>query len=186
MKNPNESPKMNCDDIQRLLVNRISDELTRDEDRLVDEHLKSCGHCRAYQNTLLSLKDSMQIGRGEKLVPDPAIRENVLQRIKTLQPQETGILRNAWQHIRSIFEYRIPVYQTLSGVVVIILIFLAIKQITFSPGQQPPEPQSLVRMEMPSPSEMSVVDNLDIIAHQKIGRSAKEDTALTRFIVSTM
>ncbi len=186
MKNPNENHKMNCDDIQRLLVSKISDEITRDEDRLVEEHLKSCGHCRSYQNTLLNLKDSIRVGTTEKLVPDPAIRENVLQRMRNLQPQEAGILRNAWQYIRSIFEYRIPVYQTLSGVVVIVLIFLATKQITFSPGQQPPEPQSLVRMEMPVPTQMSVVDNLDIIDKQKIGRSAKEDTALTRFIVSTM
>ncbi len=186
MKNPNENPKVNCDDIQRLLVNKISDELTRDEDRLVEEHLKSCGHCRSYQNTLLSLKDSMQIGRGEKLVPDPAIRENIIQRMKTSQPQETGILRSTWQYVKSVFQYRVPVYQTLSGLALIALIFLATKQISFSPDQRPPEPRSLVRMEMPAPTQMSVVDNLDILAHQKIGQSAKDDTTLTRFIVSTM
>ncbi len=186
MEKSNENPKANCDDIQRLLVNRISDELSRDEDRLVEEHLKSCGHCRAYENTLLNLKESMRVGTGEELVPDPAIRENILRRMKTLQPQETGILRSTWQYVRSVFEYRVPVYQTLSGLALIALIFLATKQISVSPDQRPPEPRSLVRMEMPVPTQMSVVDNLEIIDKQKIGRSAKEDTALTRFIVSTM
>jgi hypothetical protein len=186
MEKSNDNSKVNCDDIQRLLVNRISDELTRDENRLVEEHLKSCGHCRAYQNTLLRLKESMRVGTGEKLVPDPAIRENILQRMKTLQPQETGILRSTWQYARSVFEYRVPVYQTLSGLALIALIFLATKQISFSPDQRPPEPRSLIRLEMPAPTQMSVVDNLDIIDQQKIGRSAREDTALTRFIVSTM
>ena len=186
MKKSSENSKPNCEDIQRLLVNKVSDELTRDEDRLLEGHLKSCGHCRSYQNTLLSLKDSMQIGTGEKLVPDPAIRENIVRRMKTLQPQETPILRNAWQYIRSIFEYRVPVYQTLSGLALIALIFLATRQISFSPDQKPPEPRSLVRMEMPAPTQMSVVDNLDIIDKQKIGRNVTEDTTLTRFIVSTM
>jgi hypothetical protein len=186
MKKSNENPHINCDDIEQLLIKKSIDELTEDENLLVEEHLKSCERCQSYQNTLSNLQHSMKTGAEEKLVPDPAIRENIIRRMKTLQPQETGILRNAWQHIRCVFEYRIPVYQTLSGVVVIVLIFLATKQISFSPGKQPPEPQSLVRMEMPEPTEMSVVDNLDIIAHQKIGRSAKEDTALTRFIVSTM
>jgi hypothetical protein len=186
MEKSNENPNINCEDIQRLLVNKASDELARDEDRLVEEHLKSCGHCRAYQNTLLHLKESMRVGTGEKLVPDPAIRENILQRMKTLQPQETGILRSTWQYIRSVFEYRVPVYQTLSGLALIALIFLATRQISSSPDQTPPEPRSLVRMEMPVPTEMSVVDNLDIIDKQKIGRNVTEDTTLTRFIVSTM
>jgi hypothetical protein len=186
MEKSNENPKVNCDDIQRLLVNKISDELTRDEHRLVEEHLKSCGHCRSYQNTLLKLQSSMQISEEEKLVPDPAIRENILQRMKTSQPQETGILRSTWQYVRSVFEYRVPVYQTLSGLALIALIFLATRQISFSPDQRPPEPRSLIRMEMPTPTQMSVVDNLDIIDKQKIGRSVTEDSALTRFIVSTM
>ena len=186
MKKSNESSNMNCDYIQRLLVNKIFDELTPDENLLVEEHLKSCDHCRSYQITLLNLKDSMQIGSGEKLAPNPAIRENIVQRMKILQPQETGILRSTWQYVRSVFEYRVPVYQTLSGLALIALIFLATKQISFSPDRRPPEPRSLIRLEMPAPTQMSVVDNLDIIDQQKIGRSAREDTALTRFIVSTM
>jgi hypothetical protein len=128
----------------------------------------------------------MRVETGEKLIPDPAIRENILQRMKTLQPQETGFLRGTWQYVRSAFEYRVPVYQTLSGLALIALIFLATRQISFSPDQTPPEPRSLIRMEMPTPTQMSVVDNLDIIDKQKIGRSAREDSVLTRFIVSTM
>ena len=46
MKKSSENSKPNCEDIQRLLVNKVSDELTRDEDRLLEGHLKSCGHCR--------------------------------------------------------------------------------------------------------------------------------------------
>jgi hypothetical protein len=186
MKRSNENPHSNCDDIKQLLVKRIFDELTQDKNLLVEEHLKSCTQCCDYQNTLLNLQNSIQIRTEEKLVPNPAIRENVIQRMKALRPEEAGTLRTTWQRLRGIFEYRIPVYQTLSGLVIIALIFLAVKQISFSPDQKSPEPQSLARMETPVPAQMSVVDNLDIIDQQKIGQNVKEDTTLTRFIVTTM
>jgi len=186
MKKSNENPSLNCDDVERLLIHRIFDQLTPEVNLSVEKHLKSCDRCQSYQKTLLNLQNSIQIRAEEKLVPDPAIRQNIIQRMKTLEPQEAGFLRSTWQYVRSIFEYRIPVYQTLSGVVLIVLIFLAVNQISFSPDQKPPEPQSLTQIETPVPAQMNVVDNLDIIDKQKIGRNVKEDTTLTRFIVTTM
>ena len=186
MKGSNEKPHSNCDDIEQLLVNRIFDELTHDKNLLVEEHLKSCAQCCNYQNTLLNLQNSMQIGTQEKLVPNPAIRENIIQRMKTLRPEEAGILRTTWQRLKSIFQYRIPVYQSLSALALIALIFLTVNQLSFSPDQKPSEVQSLTQIETPTPAQMSVIENLEIIDQQKIGRNVKEDTTLTRFIVTTM
>jgi hypothetical protein len=186
MKKSNESSNMDCDDIERLLTNRIFDKLTQDENRLVEEHLKSCDRCRSYQNTLLSLQHSMKIGAEEKLVPDLAIRQNIIQRMKTLKPVETGIFAKGWYYTRNIFEYRIPVYQALSGLVLIALIYLTVGQFSFSPDRKPSEPQSLAQIELSTPTQMRVVDDLEIIDLQKIGRNVKEDTTLTRFIVTTM
>jgi Tfp pilus assembly pilus retraction ATPase PilT len=137
MKKSNESPNPNCEDIEQLLVNRILDELTRDENFVVEEHLKSCEHCQTYQQILLNLKNSMQIDAKETLIPDPAIRENILRQMKTLNPQETGFFKVTWQYIRNIFKYRIPVYQALSGLALIALIFLIVNQLSFSPSQKP-------------------------------------------------
>jgi hypothetical protein len=186
MKKSNESSNMDCDDIERLLTNRIFDKLTQDENLLVEEHLKSCDRCQSYQNALLNLQSSMEIGPEHELTPDPAIRENIIQRMKTLNPVETGIFAKSWHYVRNVFEYRVPVYQALSGLVLIALIYLTVGQLSFSPGRKPSEPQSSAQMETPTPTQMRVVDNLDIIDLQKIGQNVKDDTTLTRFIVTTM
>jgi anti-sigma factor RsiW len=186
MKKSNENPRLNCDDVERLLINRIFDELSQDENTLAEKHLKSCDRCRGYQKTLLNLQNSMRVGVGEKVTPDPAIRENIIQRMKALRPEKAGTRRTSWQYVRNVFEYPIPVYQVLSGLVLIALIFLVASQISFSPNQEPSEPQSLARIEASLPAQMSVIDNLKIIEQQKIGQNVKEDTTLTRFIVTTM
>jgi hypothetical protein len=186
MKKSNENPSVNCDEIERLLIQRHFDEITQNQSLLVEEHLKSCDQCRSYQKILLSLQESMQIDAEDKLAPDPAIRQNIVQRMKTVKAQETGIFASGWHYIRSIFEYRIPVYQALFGVVLIALIFFAVKQYSSSTNQGPSEPRDLAHIETPLPAQMSVIDNLEIVKQQKIGRSVGEDITLTRFIVSTM
>jgi len=186
MKESNENLSLNCDEIEGLLIQRHFDEITQDQSLLVEEHLKSCDRCRTYQKILLNMQNSMQIGAEEKLIPDPAIRQNIIQQLRALKPQEAGIFARGWHYIRSIFEYRVPVYQALFGVVLIALIFLAIKQYPSSADQKPLEPRGLAQIETPLPAQMSVIDNLEIIKGQKIGLNVKEDTTLTRFIVSTM
>ena len=103
MKKSNENPSLNCDDVERLLIHRIFDQLTPEVNLSVEKHLKSCDRCQSYQKTLLNLQNSIQIRAEEKLVPDPAIRQNIIQRMKTLEPQEAGFLRSTWQYVRSIF-----------------------------------------------------------------------------------
>ena len=186
MKKPNENPSVNCDDIEGLLIQRHFDEITQVQSLLVEEHLKSCDQCRSYQKTLLSLQNSMQIGAEDKLTPHPAIRQRIVQRMKIQTPERIGVFARGWYSIRSIFEYRVPVYQALSGAVLIALIFFAVKQYPSYTHQKPPELQSVAQMEMPIPAQMAVIENLEIIKGQKIGQNVKEDTTLTRFIVSTM
>jgi hypothetical protein len=186
MKKSNEKPYINCDEIERLLIDRIFDELTQDESHLVREHLKSCDRCQGYQNTLVNLQNSMQISAEDKLTPNPAIRQNIMKRMKISKPAETGIFNISWHYIKNVFEYRIPVYQALFGVVLIALTFLAVKQISFSPHQKPSKLQSLAQIETSIPAQMSVIENLEIIEGQKIGRNVKEDTTLTRFIFTAM
>jgi len=184
MKEPNKKSSTNCDDIEQLLIKKDIDELTPDENLLVEKHLKICERCRSYQSTLSSMQNSMQISSEKKLVPDPAIRQNILQRMKALRPQETGIFKSGWGYFRSILEYRIPVYQTLLIVVLIPVIFFAVNQLFLTPDWEPEKLQGVAQMEPLVSSQMGVLDNLDIIDQQKIGISVREDTSLTRFIVT--
>jgi hypothetical protein len=184
MKESNKSPNVNCDDIEQLLIKKDADGLTLEENLLVEKHLKFCERCRTYQSTLSSLQNSMKISPDEKVVPHPAIRQNIIQRMKALRPEEKGIFKSGWQYIRTALEYRIPVYQTLLFVLLIPLVFFAVDQLFLTPEHEPENLEGIAQMEPLVSSQMGVLDNLDIIEQQKIGISAKEDTSLRRFIVT--
>ena len=185
MKKPNENKKMKCDEIEFLLVKKNFDELTAQENLLVGAHLKSCDSCRRYQKTLSNLQESMKVG-ADKLVPDPAVRENIIQRMEALNPQQAGILARGWHYVRDLLRHRIPVYQPILGAVLVLLIFVGARQLTSPSVEKPADDQSLLRTEAVMPAQMNVMHGLEIVKAQKIGRSAGEDTTLARFIVSSM
>jgi hypothetical protein len=186
MKESNKKPFFNCDDIEQLLIKKSIDGLCEDESHFIQEHLKSCGRCKNFQDALLNLQDSMQVGRIDKLAPDPAIREKVIQRIKSLKHQEADIPGKTYKAIRSILEYRIPVYRALPVVVLLILMFLAVKQFPSGFRHEPAGVHSIAETGISVPTQLRVIDNLGIIDQQKIGQSVKDDTTLARFIVGTI
>lgn len=186
MKESNKKPFLNCDDIEQLLIQKSIDGLSEDESRFIQEHLKSCGRCKSFQNALLNLQDSMQDGRIDKLVPDPAIREKVIQKMRSLKHQEAGILGKTYKTIRSILEYRIPAYQALPVVVLLILMFLTVERFPSGVRHEPAGVHSIAETGISVPTQLRVIDNLGIIDQQKIGQSVKDDTTLARFIVGAI
>jgi hypothetical protein len=184
MKEPNDQPITTCEDVELLLSKRLVDELTEEEKQLVDTHLKSCSRCLTYEHILLSLQESMQTKSEEGLAPRPEIRQRIVQRMKDLRPQEAGVLGKTCQFFIRLFEYRIPVYQSLTGMILIFLLFLGLKHFPFTLGQRTERLQVVTRMEASTPTQLKVLDNLEIIGKQKVGQNVKEDSTLTQFIVT--
>jgi len=185
MKEPDKNPSKNCDEMESLLIKENLDELTTDENLLIKIHLKSCEHCRSFKNALLDLQNSMRIGAKQKPVPHPAIRQNIIRQMKTKKAKEAGVFKSGWQYIRGILEYRIPVYQALFSVALILLFSLGIRQLPFPIEKKPQEQRGFAQLDVPISSQMNVIESLEIIDNQKIGRNAQEDSSLTQFILST-
>jgi hypothetical protein len=184
MKESNDQPTFNCEDVELLLSKRLVDELTEEEKQQVDVHLKSCNRCLSYERILLSLQESMQIKSEEQLAPRPEIRQHIVQRMKELKPQEAGVLRKTYHFLIRLFEYRIPVYQSLTGMILIFLLFMGLKHFPFTFGQKPEKIQIITQMDTSIPTQLKVLDNLEILGRQKIGQNVKEDSTLTQFIVT--
>jgi hypothetical protein len=184
MKESNNQRTPNCEDIELLLSKRLVDELTDEEKQVVDTHLKSCDRCSSYERILLSLQESVQIKSDEKLAPRPGIRQNIVQRMKDLKPQETGVLQKTYHFFIRLFEYRIPVYQSLTGMILIFLLLMGLKHFPFTFGQKPEKIQIITQMDTSIPTQLKVLDNLEILGRQKIGQNVKEDSTLTQFIVT--
>ena len=184
MKKTNENFSTQCDEVERLLIKKDVGGLTPDEDLRLKNHLELCERCRSYQSALSNVRNSVQIDSEKKLLPDPAIRQNIIRRMKAIQPEEIGVFQSGWEHIRNILAYRIPVYQTLAGVALIFLISVGINRLFVSAGRETSELQSFAQVETVGPTQIRVTETLQIIDQQKIGRSAKEDPVLTRFLVT--
>jgi hypothetical protein len=186
MKDQNERKTSSCDEIEQLLVDRTCDRLTEEEERLLQEHLAICAHCREYQTSLEDVVKAVKPQEKGNLVPNPAIRENILKRMEMPKPQEIGLLERVWKSTRSAFAHPIPVYQAILGAALILLLSLGLRHLPSSAVREVSPPRPLVRMEATLPSQLGVIDNLDIVKQQKIGQSVTEDTTLARFIVSSM
>lgn len=186
MKKSDESPHTSCDQAELLLIKKTIEKLTEDEGLLVEEHLKSCQRCRSLETAVVNMQDTMRTSTKEAPVPDPAVRQNILRQMNALKLRPPGIFSRGWQYVRDVFEYRIPVYQTLLGAALVVLLFFAVRQLSTTSPQPPSEPPSAAQVETPMIGQMSVLDDLSILDRQKIGRNAKEDSYLTQFIVSTM
>jgi len=185
MKNLNKNPNIDCENIRGLLIKKSMEKLTSEESLLVENHLKSCQGCLSYQNTLLNLENSMRAHAKEKPVPDPAIRRNIVRQMKIRRAKDAGIFKTTWQYIRAILGYRIPVYQALFSVALILVISLGVKQLPFPTEKKSPEQIGFAQMNESVSSQLNVIESLKIIEKQKIGRTAQEDSSLTQFIVST-
>jgi hypothetical protein len=184
MKESNDQPITSCEDVELLLNKHLVDELTDEEKQVVDMHLKSCSRCLSYERILLSLQESMQIKSEEQLAPRPEIRQHIVQRMKELKPQEAGVLQKTYHFFIRLFEYRIPVYQSLTGMILIFLLFMGLKHFPFTFGQKPEKIQIITQMDTSIPTQLKVLDNLEILGRQKIGQNVKEDSTLTQFIVT--
>jgi len=186
MKESNKIGNIRCEDIEGLLIRQNFEDLTGNEKSLLQEHVKTCNQCRNYQHHLMNFQNSMAISKKSQLRPDPVIRQTLMDRMNALKPKNYRIVDSLWQRLLNILEYRIPVYQGLIGIACCLLIFVGINYFSFS---NQPHSESLQYTKMMADTtfyQINVIENLQIIEQQKIGKNISEDTLLTRFIVSSM
>ncbi len=106
--------------------------------------------------------------------------------MKSRQPKRISFVQVIWQKLLGMLQYRIPVYQGVIGMAVSLLIFLAVNFFSISTKHHPIASPEFRAMGEVAATQLNVINSLEIIEQQKIGRSVSEDTLLTRFVVTTM
>ncbi|MCU0645923.1 MAG: zf-HC2 domain-containing protein [bacterium] len=186
MKDFNQSKIANCEHAEELLVRQIFEDLTENETQDLNDHLKICMHCQSYRLQLTSFQQSINIENSRLLKPDPAIRKRIIRQMKSWQPKRISFVQVIWQRLLGMLQYRIPVYQGVIGMAVSLLIFLAVNYFSISTKHAPKVAPEFHAMKEVAATQVNVINSLDILEQQKIGRSAIEDTSLTRFIVTAL
>jgi predicted anti-sigma-YlaC factor YlaD len=178
----------NCASVQELLLKKDFADLTEHESLMLTEHLQQCESCRALEQVLLKMQQAMQPVADEILVPNPAIRQDLRNRIRRTQPARhtSNGLREVWIAFRDILRLRIPVYQAVLGAAVVFVVFIGIDQLN-AHGER----ETLRRLLSEQNGQRAIVHSevphrIAQIDSQKIGRSVAEDSLLMKFIVTAM
>jgi predicted anti-sigma-YlaC factor YlaD len=178
----------NCIFIQDLLIKKDFAELAAHESETLIEHLQQCEACRAFQQVLLNVQQAIQPAAEEILIPHPAIRQNLRNRLRRAQParQASIRLREIWGTLLNILKLKIPVYQAVLGTAIIFAVFIGIDKLN-ARGER----EMLQRLlneqngkQALAPSEAP--HHIAQIDSQKIGRSVAEDSLLMKFMVTAM
>jgi hypothetical protein len=185
MDRRDKSQKVNCSLFQEKIFGLFDDNLPVNSNASVKMHMDSCQDCQTYLENLTHLKNQMQVAPTKDLYPNSKILKNIIvfKNIKSsLQKKNQD---SVWDSIRTLFEFRIPVYQALSGAVVALMLFVFISNNIISSNTNTKQLGSSGNQTSITSSDLYVLDSLNLTNPAK-GQNAKEDSVLISFLVPTM
>jgi len=170
---------MNCSDVQMILS--INDD--RADMAKVSAHLDQCADCMAYKKTVNSLEKIYSLDtKVGTISPQESVKRNLITSMKNLSKERDSL----WGPIWRLFEYRIPVYQAVTGVAIIFIIFFAAQKISWQTSDMPSVTNIKIEIDKSDFPELFVLDSLKIKNLHNLGRNALEDSAITKYMVTAL
>ena len=183
MKKANQ---LTCAAFEDLLIQQHVDNLNEAETRKLNQHLENCGHCQQFQNVLCTMSQSITIEETSDLKPDPQIRNLIIQKMKQSQIKRTTFLKDVLRDVWHLLEYRIPVYQGILGILLVILLIWGSIALPIWYQQNFHQIHYPAQEENIQVNQTNLLNSLDILEPQKIGKAVSEDTMLAKFFSPAM
>lgn len=175
--------KSNCKFFEQLLLQQETEPFNGPEKEQLDAHLRSCPRCAAFRRTLLGLAHEAAFERDPAGDPGKHVL-NQLQQTLRESHQRVSLPETLWVRFRQLLTCRIPVYQAAFAGVVIFVLFLAYSQLSKMTEQEQSASFQFAGEQNISLYPDSALQQLQSIQKQTGGRNAREDSALTRFLIS--
>ena len=171
----------NCYFIQDLIVKDSYHCLNTGEIKKMKIHLANCKKCREYKDLIQEIFRSMAVRDIKHNDIDNKIRRKVIQHIG--KTKKINPLQNIWDLVKKIFEYKIPVNQSVFAFIIIFLLIYGIEKM---PHQKDINriiihPVDTLKTTTMPVEYNYVLDNLDVIGVQKVGVSMVEDSSIMKF-----
>jgi len=109
---------MECSKYHELISARLDGEISKEDERLLEEHLASCGECSAFYKSMIELQHSLKNWHNEKL---PANIESAVLERAVSHPGHNPISRLFRNH------YRIP--RVVAWGALLLILVLAVNDI---------------------------------------------------------
>ena len=113
-----------CKSIQEDLLSADNPMLLLEADIRFKNHIDECKECHSFTQSLLQIHQQMQRSPVKQIKPNRYILSNMLKLLELQQGFTLSARNSLWNSIRQIIQYRIPVYQAISGLVVMIMLIL--------------------------------------------------------------
>lgn len=176
--------KIKCAEIEELLIKKSFENLADSEKNVLKEHLKLCDQCRIFEKTLMKIHGSLELAGENVLIPNPAIWDSLVNRIKATKREQAGLLNKVWQSFVASFKIKIPVYKVVLGIVAVFLIFYSLESLNFFGREKNSTLLKPFQTEKLGLDSTTVLEYINLIEKQKIGRSIRDDSLLISFIVT--
>ncbi len=179
------SKNTKCKSYQEKLLTADNPILLMGTDSSLINHIDECAKCRLFAESITIMREQMQKSPGKDLKPSRKILTNARKLMRIRQEFQMSKHNSLWQSLRQIVEYRIPAYQAVSGLVVLIIL------VFFLSGTiMPPEPPWVDgdrsgKIEGANGSDLYAVDSLNLLKPDR-GQNAREDSVLVGFLVPTL
>jgi hypothetical protein len=185
MSKMHPSEKGDCDTFQRKILMIINDKSSIESDELLNNHIKLCPACQKFFKSLHLLRDQMQRSPVENLKPRSRTLKNIIQTLQLKQELKRKGNESVWYRILKILEYKIPVYQAVSSLLVLMFLFMFLFSQFSSQGDIPYPMDRSVSLKGLSTSDLYAVDSLHLLKQER-GQNATEDSVLIGFLVPSL
>jgi hypothetical protein len=185
MNKKNHSGNNKCITFQERIQALFDNGVVPESDPTLEKHLNICPNCRNFFKSLQLIQKRMQKSPLDELKSRSQILSNTINFMKLRQKIEKDKKRTIWSKFKTLFEYRVPVYQALSGFAVLWFLFILISSIYLNPEKEGKSMDSSINVGHITTSDLYIVDSLRLLNIER-GQNAKEDSVLIGFLVPSL
>jgi hypothetical protein len=185
MSKMHQSKKGMCDTYQRKILMIINDKSSFEAEESLNNHINICPVCQKFVNSLHLIQGQMQRSPLGNLKPRSRILKNITHTLQLKQEFKWNGNESVWDRLRQIFEYRIPVYQAVSSLLVLMFLFMFLFSQFSSPGDIPYPMDRSGSMKGLNTSDLYALDSLHLLKRER-GQNATEDSVLIGFLVPSL
>ena len=180
-----KSHNVKCKSFQEKLLMADSPNRLLEDDSTLKTHIKKCSECSSLMKSILLMHRRMQQAPEIDLKPNRRSLVNARKLMSVRQEFQMPSNYSIWQSLRQIIEYKIPVYQAVSGLVVMLMLVFVLSGTIMPPEAPWSDGDRLGKIERSGSSDLYAVDSLDFLKPDR-GQNAREDSVLIGFLVPTL
>ncbi len=178
----NKIRQLSCEQMEILIAEKLSKELSVSEKSAYQHHLENCPECYNTVRVMEQMPRYLQEIQEPALKPNPQIQQHLRKRVK----RQLALKKGGWAFpldtVLDFFRLRVPVYQAALALGIFLLALLYANHLTF-PGDQS---NVSITASAQIADTTQILDTLETTIPENVGRNIHEDSLLARFIMIVM